>query len=54
MKPVTDGGCSSNMKRPVSEVVLPAWREVTVVVVGPRRMPRLPQTYVHDLLRKLT
>lgn len=52
MRPVTDGGGSSTMKRPASEVSLPAHREVTAVVVEQRRMPRLPSA--RDLLRKLT
>jgi hypothetical protein len=50
VRPVTDGGGSSTLKRPASEVVPPAPREV--VVVEQRRMPRLPSA--RDLLRKLT
>ena len=55
MRPVTDGGGGSRsssgiMKRPASEVVPPAPREI--VVVEQRRMPRLPSA--RDLLRKLT
>ena len=50
MRPVTDGGGNDTMKRPASEVVPPAPREV--VVVEQRRMPRLPSA--RDLLRKLT
>ena len=52
MRPATDGGGSSTMKRPASEVVPPAPREVTVMVAEQRRMPRLPSA--RDLLRKLT
>jgi hypothetical protein len=52
MKPLTDGGGSGTMKRPASEVVPPAPREVTAGLVEQRRMPRLPSA--RDLLRKLT
>jgi hypothetical protein len=54
MRPVTarDGGGSSAMRRPASEVVPPAPREVTAGVVEQRRMPRLPSA--RDLLRRLT
>jgi hypothetical protein len=50
MRPVTDSGGSSTLRRPASEVVPPVPREV--VVVEQRRMPRLPSA--RDLLRKLT
>ena len=53
MRPITDSGggsSSGTMKRPASEVVPPAPREI--VAVEQRRMPRLPSA--RDLLRKLT
>lgn len=54
MRPVTDSGGSTSgtMKRPASEVVPPAPREVLAVVEQRTRMPRLPSA--RDLLRKLT
>jgi hypothetical protein len=48
MRPVTDGGGSSTMKRLASVVGPPAPREPEVVVVGQRGTPRLPSA--RDLL----
>ena len=46
-----DGGSSSTTKYLASEVALPAPREITVMVVERRSMPRLHSA--RDLLRKL-
>jgi hypothetical protein len=52
MRPVTDGGGGSTMKRPASEVVVPPVPREVVVLEQRSRMPRLPSA--RDLLRKLT